>query len=199
MNVFVLCTGRSGSNTFARACAHASNFTAGHETRSQMVGEERLNYPDNHIEADNYLAWFLGRLDARYGDEAYYVHLTRDPEAVAKTWSRWWSWQGSQSSAYRNALLKMTDAPMLDCCRDYVDTKTQNIEHFLKDKTHQMTIRLEEIEEAFPRFWEWVGAEGDFEAAMGEWRIRHNATPSPLRMKLRILQNTAGKILRCYR
>ena len=58
--VFVLCTGRCGSTTFARAAAHATNFTAKHESRTYKLGAQRLAYPDNHIEVDNRLAWWRG-------------------------------------------------------------------------------------------------------------------------------------------
>ncbi len=63
MNVFVLGTGRCGTTTFMKACRHVTNCTSGHETRVNHVGPERLSYPSNHIEADNRLSWFLGRLD----------------------------------------------------------------------------------------------------------------------------------------
>jgi hypothetical protein len=84
-NVFVLTTGRSGSLTFTRACERITNYTAGHETRSGLLGRERLAYPDRHIEVDNRLAWMLGRLEDAHGDRAFYVHLRRDEEATAES------------------------------------------------------------------------------------------------------------------
>src|SRR4051794_36193360 len=89
MNVFVLCTGRCGSETFARACRHMSNYTAAHEGQNPSHHPEvrqpyhPLKYPDNHIEVDNRLSWFLGTLDKEYGKRAFYVHLLRDREEVA--------------------------------------------------------------------------------------------------------------------
>ena len=67
MNVFILNSGRCGSTTWIRACTHIDNFSAGHETRSHLSGDARLDYPDRHIEADNRLSWLLGRLDRQYG------------------------------------------------------------------------------------------------------------------------------------
>lgn len=87
MNVFILNAGRSGSKTFARACDHITNFTSAHESRSGLLGEGHFAYPDNHIESDNRLAWLLGRLDRKYGDRAFYVHLTRDVGPVAASWA----------------------------------------------------------------------------------------------------------------
>jgi len=67
-HVFVLCTGRCGSVSFAKACGHFTNYTAGHDTNRQP-GPARLDYSARHIEIDNRLAWFLGGLDERYGDD----------------------------------------------------------------------------------------------------------------------------------
>ena len=88
MNVFVLNSGRCGSMTFIRACRHIRNYSAGHESRVQLLGEQRLAYAPDHIEADNRLCWLLGRLDAAYGEHAYYVHLSREPAATAVSSTR---------------------------------------------------------------------------------------------------------------
>ncbi len=82
-NVFILCTGRCGSSTFIRACKHITNYTASHESRISKGGYNRLQYPAHHIEADNRLSWFLGRLENKYGDDAFYVHLKRNIKDTA--------------------------------------------------------------------------------------------------------------------
>ncbi|HIK35539.1 MULTISPECIES: hypothetical protein [unclassified Thermosynechococcus] len=70
MNVFVLWTSRCDSVTFAEACTFIANFNSAQESRTFLLGEAHLAYPDRHIEVDNRLAWFLGRLDQTYGDRA---------------------------------------------------------------------------------------------------------------------------------
>ena len=87
MNVFVLCTGRCGSMTFAKACGHISNYTSAHESRKQLkpkAPRERFIYLDFHIEVDNRLAWFLGTLNEIYGTNAFYVHLKREMKDTDK-------------------------------------------------------------------------------------------------------------------
>lgn len=175
MNVFVLCTGRCGSTTFVRACAHIDNFTSGHETRSRMIGAERFAYPDNHIEADNRLSWLLGRLEQEFGDNAYYVHLTRDPDEVAQSFVAR-SAHGIMSG-YRSAILMEAGmADHLSVARDMIATVTANIQAFLRNKTNVMEIQLATASEDFARFWEWIGATGNWEIAAAEWSVRHNAT-----------------------
>ena len=178
-NVFVLNTGRCGSMTLARACGHLSNWTAAHESRTHLTGPERLAYPPRHIEIDNRLSWFLGRLDATWGDRAAYVHLTRDAEAVAQSFAA----RARQGivKAYRTDILarsrrRATGRPLIDECRDYVDTVTQNIRHFLKDKSHVLPMRLETLATDFDAFLDWTGAEGDLAAARAEIAVVHNAT-----------------------
>jgi hypothetical protein len=175
MNIFVLCTGRCGSVTFVEACKHMTNYTAGHETRYRMLGDDRVAYPDNHIEADNRLSWCLGRLDQRYGDNARYVHLTRDAEHVVRSFA---ARVGGTTilNAYRREMINRPEADVLDVSRDYVRTVTENIRAFLKDKTHVMNFALETAGEDFPRFWDWISAQGDIASAQREFQTKHNPT-----------------------
>jgi hypothetical protein len=176
MNVFVLCTGRCGSTTFIRACRHASNYSSGHESRAHLVGPSRLQYPPDHIEADNRLSWFLGRLEKAYGDDAIYVHLVRDRAATARSFVK--RWEGGIMKGYWAHILEEIPATSskLEISADYWDTVNTNIEGFLKDKTRKMTFALENATEDFTRFWELIGAEGDLQAALGEWETSHNAS-----------------------
>jgi hypothetical protein len=178
-NVFVLCTGRCGSTTFAAACSHMTNWTAGHESRSHLLGLDRLAYPPLHIEADNRLSWMLGRLQATYGADAAYVHLTRDPEAVARSYARRAAY-GIMHAYYHGIVFPApgpaAPRPVLPHARDMVATVTANIDAFLADKPHVLRLRMEEAAQAFPRFWDWVGAEGRLDLALQEWSIRHNET-----------------------
>lgn len=178
-NIFVLCTGRCGSMTLAHACAHLTDRTSAHESRTHLLGPARLAYPPRHIEIDNRLSWHLGRLDQVWGDRAAYVHLTRDPEAVAQSYAAR-AHQGILK-AYRlditaRARHKNRDAQVIDFARDYVATVTANISHFLRDKTHVLPMALESLAEDFETFLGWSGAQGDLAAARAELAITHNAT-----------------------
>lgn len=179
MRVFVLCTGRCGSTTFGAAVQHCTNFTSGQESRNHLIGPARLHYPDNHIEIDNRLSWALGKLDQTYGDTAHYVHLLRDPETVAQSFTTRHKY--GLMKAYREGILskhhnRTPNAPVIDVARELVDTITTNIQSFLKDKTNTMTVHVETIDQDFPAFWHWIGAQGDLPAALQEWSTRHNAT-----------------------
>jgi len=175
VNVFILSAGRSGSQTFARACDHITNYTSAHESRSGLLGEAHFDYPDKHIESDNRLSWLLGRLDRRFGDRAFYVHLTRETRPVAASWAK--RAHTGMMNAYRFAILWHCpkDATPLEVALDYCDTVEQNIRLFLRDKENRMDFPLEQARERFPEFWRRIGAEGDLSVALGEFDVRHNA------------------------
>ncbi len=176
MNVFVLNSGRCGSSTFIRACAHIRNYSAAHESRLRLIGPPRLGYPADHIEADNRLTWYLGRLEQAYGDNAFYVHLKRDPDATAASFARRMDFGIMQ--AWREGLLLGGEESQsdLDLARDYLETVRANIALFLRDKTRQMDFRLEQAKADFEAFWQRIGAEGDLQGALAEWDVNYNAS-----------------------
>ncbi|WP_100448567.1 hypothetical protein [Glycomyces xiaoerkulensis] len=183
MRVFVLSTGRCGSVTFAAACGHLTNWTAAHESLSRKSGPARFDYPDRHIEVDNRLSWFFGPLAERFDDDrTLYVHLRRDPEAVAQSYLRRWDNpnRASMIRAFAHGIVQRKrdwpEGERLEVCRAYVDTVTANIDAFCADRP-SMTIWLERAEEQFPAFLERIGAEGDLDAAVAEWDTVHNSSP----------------------
>lgn len=174
MNIFVLNTGRCGSVSFIQACQHITNYTALHESRSNQILDQRLAYPDNHIEADNRLSWVLGRLDQTYGDEAFYVHLRREREATAASFARRDSY--GIMKAYREGILlgEELNHSAEALAYDYIDTVESNIALFLKGKSHTMEFHLEYAKSNFETFWQRIGAKGDLKAATKEWDTHHN-------------------------
>jgi len=176
MNVFILNSGRCGSTTFIKACQHITNYSAAHESLLSKTGAQRLNYPENHIEADNRLAWLLGRLDKSYGSDAFYVHLKRDPQDTANSFIKRIDF-GILKAYEQGVLMHSThQLPAYDIAADYVETVNNNIELFLRDKTHKMLISLETVQTDFTDFWERIDARGNCDNALSEWRIKYNAS-----------------------
>ncbi len=176
MNIFILNTGRCGSTTFIKASQHITNFSSAHESRCTLLGETHFDYSENHIEADNRLSWFLGRLDNHYGNNAFYVHLKRDNHGTAKSLVK--RYEGGIIKAYREDIyLRLQEgvSPM-SVSLDYCDTVNSNIELFLKDKTKKMEFNLENAKQDFRLFWELIGAEGDINSALSEFDTTYNAS-----------------------
>lgn len=181
MNVFVLTTGRTGSLSLERACSHITNYTAAHESRCDKLGTERLNFPDNHIEIDNRLAWFLAQLDEKYGDNAAYIHLIRDEKKVAASYAKRWNRETSVVRAYAYGILKLQEHQIKnpeDICLDFVQTTNKNIAHFLSSKSKKMTFDISNADTDFKKFWELISAEGNFNEALAGLKAVHNATGS---------------------
>ena len=193
MNVFVLSTGRCGSLSFAKACGHLTNYTSGHETRAHLFGSERLDYPDNHIEVDNRLAWFLGPLAERYDDrDVLYVHLTRDPQETAESLVAWSLPTPERPNAYPANMLRafchgltmrataMTRDEYLAGARAYVDTVSANISTFLAPQgVAYWDSREMAMGDAagFAWFLRYIKAEGDLDAAIATWGRKSNRRP----------------------
>ncbi|TDC54429.1 hypothetical protein E1212_03035 [Jiangella ureilytica] len=167
--------------TFVRSCRHIDNYTAGHESLAPAVGAERFAYPQNHIEADNRLSWFLGELRSRFAD-ALFVHLRRDPAEVADSFVRRWD-NGHRANivkAFSEAIVPHRREPPVEdrpaLARFYVDTVRTNIDAFMATVPYSMTIDLEQAKEQLPDFWYRLGAEGDLDAATAEFEQRYNAS-----------------------
>ena len=70
---------------------------------------------------------------------------------------------------------ELTEDEKLSICRDYVQTVEDNIIDFLRDKSKQITIDISEADKKFPLFWEAIGAEGNLNAAIGQFQISLNS------------------------
>ena len=168
-----------------------TNYTASHEDKRSVIGKDRFAYPEDHIAVDYRLAWMLGRLDIAYGRRAFYVHLMRKPEDVARSFARMAQIERTSSlvvdtfdlpdrlnhmgaPVWAHMHVQAQKALPLDVvAEDMTRSINADIKLFLKDKDY-LTVNLEKIEDDFPEFWGKIGAEGDLDAAMGEWHARHN-------------------------
>ena len=173
-HVFVLCTEGCDSLIFSKACAHFTNYTSGHETRCAELGAQRLAYPIGHIEADNRLAWFLGRLDNAFGDRAFFVHLVRDKQRVAETYDGCWDHRYSLMSAFNFNILMRREADSA-AVLDMVETISANIENFLASKSNKIQIDIDRATDNFMDFATAIDADGDLNAALAEFELPHNA------------------------
>ena len=176
MRVFVLGTGRCGTVTFSKACEYIENYSVGHESLWGYAGNARLAYPDNNIEVDNRLVWFLGALHKRFGADTFYLHLTRNKADVIESFVRrgigllahWWGC----GVLYSDVVDSRNFIGVMD---DYVETVTANIEEFISDKP-SMTGSIETSIEWFPEFCHKIGARFNKAGALNELRKCHNAT-----------------------
>lgn len=206
MNVFILSTGRCGSTTLEKACSHISNYTAAHESRCHLLGEERVNYPDNHIESDNRLSWFLGKLDRRYSQkDAVYVVLHRNRDTVARSYAKR-IMPGRIIHAYTNGILlgkipmehewraslPLNEHEKLQVAEDYIDTVMANIEFFVRDKKDVIRMDIDKPHKAFRELWQKISAQGNLEEALSEFDVRHNKSKEGLNFRSKNLISKIG-------
>jgi len=168
-----------------------------------LIGEARLDYPENHIESDNRLSWFLGRLEQRYGDDAIYIHLRRETMATANSYANRTSVKAGIMKAYRNGILpRLSDETEdLAVAMDYCDTVDSNIELFMKNKSHKMCFSLENAASDFPKFWSLINAEGDIGPALDEFNTSYNKSkigPGKLEVVLTSPIRVIKKLVRLF-
>lgn len=199
MRCFVLSTGRAGSLTVAKAFSLAQNYTVKHESRITVFDHTRLDYPDNHIESDNRLSWFLGSLLQRYPD-ALYIHLTRDPQKVVASYVRRWEALLAPTSAREvaNGVLRLIgrrhDMTIVDAFARgilgqrmplsheervtiatlFVNTVNDNIASALGAARHSLKMSIEEPSGPFEVAWATLGIHGDLTAARALLSQRFN-------------------------
>jgi hypothetical protein len=187
MKIFVLGTGRSGTKTFTRACEHLSNYTVSHNSLREGEGFDHkwnvLQSTDGHIEVDDRLSWLLPVLERLHGDDAYYVHLWRDPRKVIRSYARPGRiyLQGSLFGTFYHGILG-TPAEKRKVSREdreragelCVEVINQNIEAFLEGKSHKIFIDIDQPRESFLNFLREIGAEGDLDAAVAEFDEIHD-------------------------
>lgn len=175
MNVFILSTGRCGSSTFIEACKHIENFTSSHESKFGVIGPKKMDYPVNHVEADNRITWVLGRLEKAYGDNAFYVHLKRDKDKVVSSLLKRYG-TGIINAYARHIVTAYHNNDPVEICQDYYETVNSNIEAFLANKTNKMDFNLENAQSDFRLFWSKIGAVGDINKALDEWIVKYNSS-----------------------
>jgi len=62
-------------------------------------------------------------------------------------------------------VLRKPKTDLTEIIEIYFENITSSIAYFLHDKTLVMHIRIETIEQDFPKLWDWIGAKGDLKAA----------------------------------
>ncbi len=179
MNVFVLCTGRCGSMTISRAFELATNFTSGHETQAGTFYS--LEYPGQHIEADNRLSWMLGALGARY-PEALYIWLIRRREEMAASFAERNDYPGASIKGFGAGILELGDRfheERYETALRMWDIANANIAEFLgaEHRLHRK-VWTHELAYEFPSLWEWLGCEGDLKQATWRAATRFNSGPN---------------------
>jgi len=174
MRVFIIGTGRCGTTTIWKAAQHITNYTAGHETKPGVIGRYK-GYPDNHIESDGHLIWTVPRLVAKYPDAKFAV-LRRDRKDLIDSLARRYYMQGILRLFHADKRHKEKQAReeaaawLVDCMYAYA-------ERFLaaQFKCDFRIFNLEKMKTGdWVRFWDWIGAEGDFDKSLKEWDIKHN-------------------------
>ena len=163
MRCFVFGTGRCGTAAVAVAFAHATNFTAAHESFCSLAW-----YPDGHIEVNPQLRVRMGDI-IRNHPEALYVWLLRDCDLVAASYDRldrgnwldkWWSFAPSVRPTNRREAARIAVDRLLAQCQDAYAACPPD---------RRLMVDIASPAEWFPALWAALGCEGDLTAALASF------------------------------
>jgi hypothetical protein len=162
MRVFVIGTGRCGTVTFSKACKHIKNFTSGHETTTHGKAGNNFEFPDNHIEVDPRLSYFVPILREKYPD-ALFIHLQRERKDCIHSLSK----RGSLIN-YGTFHLGIAEHNIKYLAEVYYDSTIKMLESYIFIDQHVFKnkfihIWLHDIEKGFVRMCKIIGAEYDKE------------------------------------
>ena len=182
-NIFILSAGRCGSMTIIRACEHITNYTSDHESGRLQKSHKKYNliYPEYHIESDNRLTWFLGSLQKMYGNEAFYLKLTRNKKNIIDSYLMRKSFNQGIIPAYAINIFqqnkwKISKKGYKWAVEHYVNTSYNNIDYFLEDKQHKLEIDIDNPLDKFKLFWNNIQAKGNIQLALNEFSSNYNSS-----------------------
>ena len=101
--------------------------------------------------------------------------VIRDEQQVAESYDRRWHSHGSLIHGFDQGILRH-QLPNEETAAELVRTINENIRSFLRDKSHKMTINLDDIQTEFPEFARRINATGNIEQSLNLFGERHNAT-----------------------
>jgi hypothetical protein len=157
MNVFVISPGRTATTTFSEAFASLPGYTSLHESRVTELGDRRILYPNNHIECDNRLVWFLCRLTRKYGEHSILVVLKRDKEKIALSYNNRWRKILIMKAFSQGILMRGFRSNNLDVCREYVEYCYEQIDFYSKYWNRVIYIDVDNPENGISELLETVG------------------------------------------
>lgn len=157
MNVFIISPGRTATTTIANAFSCLPGYTSGHETKVKYLGDERVDYANNHVECDNRLAWFLPRLTSKYSNDGLLVILNRDREKIAASYNKRWYKINIMKAYSQGILMRDFTENNADVCRDYVRSVNEQLAFAKSHWKKCITIELEDIDKGVDQIVEFMG------------------------------------------
>lgn len=131
MNVFFISPGRTATTTLANAFKCIEGYSSLHESRVQLLGDERIAYPENHIEFDNRLVFFLADLTQKFAaDRGVLVIVCRDHHAVAGSYNRRWSKINIMKSWSQGIHLRDLNQNNYEVALDFVQYCYRQLDYF---------------------------------------------------------------------
>ena len=176
MNVFIISPGRTGTTTFSKSLKKIEGYTSSHESRVDMLGDERINYPLMHIECDNRLVFFLPSLTEKFCKNSVLVCLNRNPSDIALSYNKRWQKINIMKAYSQGILMRRLNRNNQYVCRDYVDYCYFNINWFSKFWNDFICIELESPVQGVELLLKTINKESYLDAIIKDLEVRKDNT-----------------------
>jgi hypothetical protein len=143
MNVFFISPGRTATTSFSEAFSCVPGYTSMHESRVELLGKERVSYPENHLEFDNRLVWFLPQLANKYAKSSILVIVHRDKEKIAQSYNKRWHKINIMKAYAQGIHMRDLAGNDIDVCRDYVNYVYDHLEFYRNYWDHVVDINMD--------------------------------------------------------
>lgn len=186
MNIFFISPGRTGTTTISMAFSSIDDFTSGHESRVNFLGEERVDYPDNHFECDNRLVWFLPRLTEKYGESGVLVIVNRNRSEIAKSYNYRWGGIGIMRAYSQGILMRRLNENNFEVCRDYVNNVYEHLDFIKKDWIKVINLDINNPKQGISEILTEVGKEKYLEKVLESLNtIKSNKNNKTIKVRFR--------------
>jgi hypothetical protein len=141
-----------------------SGYTTAHESRTKLLGDDRIDYPADHIEVDNRLTWFLPRLTERYGEDGVLVIAVRDPAEIANYYMLRWYKTNILKAYAQGILMRDFRENNVEVARDYVACGYEMIEFAAARWRHVVHLHVDDPLPGAKDVLSIIGREDDLDA-----------------------------------
>lgn len=184
-NIFIISPGRTATYAMSKAFSNVSDYTCAHESRVGFFNDQRINYPDNHIELDNRLSFYLPQLTRKYSKKnSLLVIVNRDRNSIAKSYNKRWRKINIMKAFSQGIHMNDLQSNNIDVCLAYVNYIYETIDYFKPQWDNVLEIEFSDLNFGIEQILKKINKINDLENVLEEMKNKSNLNETSLKIKL---------------
>lgn len=184
-NVFIISPGRTATSAMSKALSHVSGFTSLHESRVSFLQDERINYPNFHIELDNRLSFYMPQLTKKYSKkESLLVIINRDRKSIAESYNKRWRKINIMKAFSQGIHMRNLNSNNIDVCLAYVNYVYETLDYFKNDWDNVLEVDFSNLNAAITQILKRINKIEDLDNVLNEMKNKSNLNSITLKSKL---------------